>query len=295
MNTLKQGDTIGIISPSWVADENEYNRYKKGIEKLGFQVKFGNNIYKNTFRYTASVEERVDDLNAMVCDQAVKMIFFGGGYGSVDLIPHINYKKIKETPKFFLSYSDGTSILNAIYAQTVISTYYGQTPGLFEMISDYDRQQFISHFIEESKAHYISNSKWYTIKEGYCEGKLIGGYLVNFVLSLGNPLFPYPMDDKYILFLEELEKFQSIQNVSMLLTCLGQSHLMERVTGLLFGHYSDEISIPLFEILKRFGQKYNIPIAYCDDFGHGTNHAIFPIGKEAILDTGNRTLLFKSI
>ncbi len=35
MNLLKYGDTIGIISPSWVANQNDYERYAKGIERLG--------------------------------------------------------------------------------------------------------------------------------------------------------------------------------------------------------------------------------------------------------------------
>ncbi len=59
---------------------------------------------------------------------------------------------------------------------------------------------------------------------------------------------------------------------------------MEQVTGLLFGHYSDDISPLLFEILERFGKKYRILVAYCDDFGHGSNHTIFPIGRGAVLD-----------
>lgn len=293
MNTLKPGDTIGIISPSWVADKNDYERYAKGIEELGFQVKFGRNIYKDTYQYTASVDERVNDLNEMVYDETVKMIFFGGGYGSVDLLPYIDYDKIKESQKIFLSYSDGTSILNAIYAQTNITTYYGQTPGLFDHISEYDKRQFISHLVEGNVSDYISNSNWHTITEGRCEGSLVGGYLLNFVLSLGNQYFPYQTDRNYILFLEELDKFQSVQDVSMFLTCIGQSQLMEQITGLLFGHYSDEASPLLFEVLERFGEKYKIPIAYCDDFGHGANHAIFPIGREAVLDTGNKTLYFR--
>lgn len=79
----------------------------------------------------------------------------------------------------------------------------------------------------------------------------------------------------------------------MFLTCIGQSRLMEQVTGLLFGHYSDSVSPLLFEVLERFGAAYHIPVAYCDDFGHGINHAIFPIGREAVLDTTNKTLLFR--
>lgn len=293
MNTLKQDDTIGIISPSWVADKDDYEKYAKGIERLGFQIKFGKNIFKDTYKYIASVEERVDDLNEMVYDENVKMVFFGGGYGSVDLLPYIDYKKIKETSKIFLSYSDGTSILNAIYAQTGITTYYGQTPGLFDNISEYDRRQFVSHLVEGNVTDYTSNSDWHTITEGRCKGVLVGGYLVNFVLTLGNRFFPYQTDKNYILFIEELDQFQSIQDVSMFLTCIGQSRLMEQVTGVLFGHYSDDVSSLLFEVLERFGKKYNIPVAYCDDFGHGANHAIFPIGREALLDTKNKTLLFQ--
>lgn len=292
-NTLKQGDTIGIISPSWVADKSDYEKYARGIEQLGFQVKLGRNIYKDTYRYTASVKERVDDLNEMIYDEAVKMIFFGGGYGSVDLLPYIDYKKIKETPKLFLSYSDGTSILNAIYANTGISTYYGQTPGLYDNVSEYDRKQFLSHFVEGNVVNYVSNSKWHTITEGCGEGTLIGGYLLNFVLSLGNKYFPYQTDKKYVLFIEELEEFQVVQDVGMFLTCIGQSPLMQQVTGLLFGHYSDNTPLLLFEILERFGKNYNIPIAYCDDFGHGANHAIFPIGRKALLNTEEKTLLFQ--
>ena len=293
MSMLKYGDTIGIICPSYVADKNDYEKYRRGIEKLGFKVKLGENIYKDTDRYTASVKERVDDLNEMVYDETVKLILFDGGCGSVDLIPYIDYKQIEKTPKLFLSYSDGTSILNAIYSQTGITTYYGQTPILFDHISEYDRKQFVSHLIEGNVKHYISNSDWHTITEGCCRGNLVGGYLLNFVLALGNRFFPYQTDKNYILFIEELDQLRDIEDVSMLLTCIGQSQLMEQVTGLLFGHYSDEVSPLLFEVLERFGQKYNIPVAYCDDFGHGPNHAIFPIGRKAVLDTGNKTLLFQ--
>ena len=36
MITLKPGDIIGIISPSWGANKNDFERYAKGIERLGF-------------------------------------------------------------------------------------------------------------------------------------------------------------------------------------------------------------------------------------------------------------------
>lgn len=46
MGILKHGDTIGIISPSWVADKSDYEKYVKGIEGLGFRIKLGKNIIR---------------------------------------------------------------------------------------------------------------------------------------------------------------------------------------------------------------------------------------------------------
>ena len=292
MKLLKQGDIIGIISPSSAVDKNEAQSYIRGLEGLGFRVKTGKNLYKDTFQYIAGTKERVEDFNDMVHDDEVKLVFFGGGHGSVDLLPYIDYPGIRESPKLFLSYSDGTSLLNAIYAQTGIITYYGQSPMLYSNISKYDRAQFFSHLVDGDADNYVSSSEWHTLTGGRCEGFLLGGYLLNFALSVGNRFFPYPMDRDYVLFIEESEKYQSVKDVGMFLTCIEQNPLMEHVKGLLFGHFSEKPSPILFGILERFGQKHQIPVAYCDDFGHGNCHAIFPVGRYATLDTREKTLVF---
>lgn len=171
---LNKGDTIGIISSSHVADENRYAGLIAAIEGCGFRVKTGRNLYKSTYGYAASEQERADDLNAMVEDDEVRMVFFGGGYGGLELIPLIDYEAIRRKPKLFLSYSDGTSILNAIYAQTGVLTYYGQAPGSFERIRPYGLSQFMSHLVEGNPRELVKNSKWISLYDGVCEGILIG-------------------------------------------------------------------------------------------------------------------------
>lgn len=37
-----------------------------------------------------------------------------------------------------------------------------------------------------------------------------------------------------------------------------------------------------------------IPVVYCDDFGHGANHAVLPIGRRAVLDANDLTLCYES-
>ena len=289
---MQYGDTIGIISPSHVATQERYEAIIQQIKSLGFQVKLSKNLYRNTYGYIASETERAHDLNSMVNDPAVKMIFFGGGYGSVDLLPLIDYDNIRQNPKIFLSYSDGTSILNAIHTRTGIATYYGQTPGDYTDPVPYTIAQFKRIFLENSTGEFVPNSDWHTVTEGRGEGILIGGYLHNVALGLGNPYFSYNQAEKYLLFLEDHERFSSVAEINSLLSFIEQSNFIQCVNGLVFGNYSESLSLSLLERLKRLGEKHEIPVIYTDDFGHGKNHAILPVGCRAKLDASQKTLFF---
>jgi muramoyltetrapeptide carboxypeptidase len=289
---LNHGDTIGLISPSHIADADKYGRIINVLERRGFKVKTGKNLFKNTYGYSAAEYERADDLNDMFSDDDVKMVFFGGGEGGNELLPYIDYDNIARHPKIVCSYSDGTTILNAIYAKTGLITYYGQAPGIFDDLRYYDYMQFCSHFVKGYTEEFVSNSKWQSIIDGVCEGKLIGGYTRNFALLLGSSYFSYNKNEKYILFLEDHEKFCEMNEVSSYISHIEQSSFINNVVGMLFGHYSTSRCQELFQRLERFGKRYDIPAAYCDDFGHGVNHAILPIGRTARLDTANKVLVF---
>ena len=114
-----------MFCPSHVASMECYARYISVLERLGYSVKLGSNFTKDTYGYAASAQERADDLNELVAADEVQMILFSGGESAVEVLPYIDYENIRKHPKLFSSYSDGTSILNAIYAQTGLITYYG--------------------------------------------------------------------------------------------------------------------------------------------------------------------------
>jgi muramoyltetrapeptide carboxypeptidase len=109
-------------------------------------------------------------------------------------------------------------------------------------------------------------------------------------LLTGSDYFPYDRKERYILFLEDHEKFSKLNELSSYLSHIEQSGFMRNVTGLIFGHYSLTPNPEFFQRLERIGKKHNIPVAYCDDFGHGVNHAILPIGNFARLDAGSKSL-----
>ena len=290
---LKIGDTISIVSPSHVATPEGYAPIIAGIEALGFRVKLGKNLYHADYGYASTEADRIADFNAMAVDDEVQMVFFGGGEGSIDLLSHLDYAEIARHPKIYLSYSDGTSILEAIYAHTGLCTYYGMAPRHIKDPTDYAREMFFSHLVRQDADELVHASPWRTLNPGVGEGTLIGGYNWNFALLQGSPQYPLPLNRDYLLFIEDHEKFGSVPTVSMFLSHVEQSRLWSCVRGLIFGNYADEPNEKLYGMLARLGKRNRIPVVYCDDFGHGANSAILPIGRQAVLDANAQRLIYR--
>lgn len=300
---LPPNGAIGICSPSHIPLyeaapgqeipwSREYKNIIGGMEKEGFRVVQARNLYKKTWGYLASDRERAADLNQLAADGTVDYILFGGGEGSPELLPYLHLGLFRENPKRVCSYSDGTTILNAIWANTGLETYYGQDPTLFTGWTGYNRRHFEGHILSDSMAVHEKNSPWLTLNPGVGEGVLCGGYTMNFALLLGTEYFPVDLHEPHLLFLEDHEMFGDEAHVSSMLACIEQSPFMKTVAGLAFGNYADKPRPQLYARLKLLGERHGIPVVYCDDFGHGENHAILPIGRPARLDADGQSLQY---
>ena len=93
-NKLNIGDTIGVVAPSNpIINENieEINEAKKIIEKIGFKVKFSKNLFSNSNGYSATPEEKAEDLNSMFADNTIKMIWCAkGGENSNTVLDYLD-------------------------------------------------------------------------------------------------------------------------------------------------------------------------------------------------------------
>lgn len=292
---LHPGCTIGLASPSHIATPEGYAPIIDSLETMGVRVKTAANLFSSAWGYSASDVDRAADLSQLILDDEVDMIFFGGGEGADEVAPLIDYAAVKAHPKLWLGFSDGTSILNAVHGRTGLPVLYGFSPKNVVNITEYNRIQFENHVLGHAPERHVASGSWQTITSGKAEGILSGGYLENYsFIANAGWIAPKP-NEKYVLFLEEHETFFGVPHVSDELGRLEQSPLMRQVAGVLFGHYSVERNEQLLERLERLGQKNGIPVAYCDDFGHGANHAIFPIGTRAILDTAAQTLEYPDL
>ena len=290
---LRPGDVIGLASPSWLATGESTAPAVSALEALGYGVRLAPQIFARGWDYAASPEERAESFNALIRDPEVRLVFFGGGEGADDIVPLLDYEAAGRNPKLYLSYSDGTSILNAIHAKTGLVTLYGQTPGRMpenlEKPMEYNLKQFAAFTASRPGCH-TAAGPWRTLVPGRAEGMLAGGYLANTIFAAATgQLVPEGAGD-LALFVEDHAMFNGIEALSAHIGRLEQCGIMPRVRGLLFGHYSVPVNEQLLARLARLGERWGIPVAYCDDFGHGENSAILPIGVRAALDTGKCTL-----
>ena len=175
---LQKGDTIGFIAPSYKPKRDPIERSAENLRKLGYKVKFSKNLFSTTNDYAGSIEERAEDFNAMIADPEVKMVFFGGGEVGNEILPFIDYENIKKNPKILCSYSDSTTVLNAVNKQTGLVTFYGSSPRFFENEPiEYTLINFEKRLCS-TDLDYVKNSEWRVLTPGKAEGKLIGGYQI---------------------------------------------------------------------------------------------------------------------
>lgn len=286
---LSLGDTIGIVSPCDVKYPEKLKAPIAALERLGFSIKLGEHIFSDTWGYAASARERADDFNSMATDDEVGFVFFGGGDVGNEVLPLLDYDAIGKSGKIFCSYSDSTSILNAITANTGLVTFHGQTPRTFENLSEYNSERFFSVLANRDVCHRKA-APWTTLHGGTCCGKLLGGYTQNVCFLLSSPYFRYEKKE-HILFLEDYFWFSEPVGVARYLEHIMQSEFFNYVGGVIFGGYGEGEEAVL-EILARKSQSVGIPFVKCSDFGHGENNAIFPIGANGVLDADKQELTF---
>lgn len=281
---LQFGDTVGIIAPSLGIKPEQVEGPVQKLRSMGFEVKLSEHLFSESDGYAGSIQERADDFNAMVEDDSVNMILFGGGEVCNEILPYIHYESLMRHPKILCSYSDSTTVLNAVQSMSGLVTFYGASLRTFRGLTDYNWQSVEKRLMSTS-TKYVKAEPWRTIYPGRCEGHLAGGYLVNYAALYGLKYYKELPFDDCILFIEDHEMFSSPAVVSKWFSTLEHRIGLERVRGLIFGHYSNKEEPLIDRILYRIGEKYRIPVVRCEDFGHGENCSILPIGIRARLDT----------
>lgn len=307
---LHEGETIGLITPA--SPLFEFHRtiieVREKLHNLGYQTKLGKNIDKKWGYLAGSIEQRVADLHDMFADDQVKAIMtIRGGYGSAQLLPHLDYQLIRKHPKILIGYSDVTSLLLGIHARTGLVTFHG--PVAVSTFTDYTTRHMkrvlstTTAPIEIEDAPYDENlqtsNRIWTYRGGVTEGRLIGGNLTLFQSLLGTPFEPNTEDA--IIFLEEVG--EEPYDLDRMLHHLKMAGKFDRCRGVIFDKmpsvepadykpgFNSTLSVE--EIIDLVFKDFDFPVCVGFSLGHIKNKPTMPMGVKARLDAdaGHLTLL----
>jgi muramoyltetrapeptide carboxypeptidase len=287
---LHSGDTIGIAAPASPFDQQAFERGVAVLESMGFQVKIPENLFLRQGYLAGSDNERASQLMSLFEDETVRAIFcVRGGFGSMRLLPLLDFAGICARPKILIGFSDITALLVAVYSRCCMVTFHGPLVTTLSKASKKTCSGLID-VVGPSKPQVLQPSKPVVLSSGKASGPLLGGNLTNLCHLLGTPY--EPRFAGHLLFLED--RGEAPYRIDRMLSQLHLGGHLDGVTGVVLGSFLDCGSLEdVYSVFVEAFQHTGVPILAGFDMGHGTDNLTVPIGIGADLDTEDGSLRFQ--
>lgn len=290
-NVLREGATIGLVSPATTVSYEAIEWAKENVLKLGFNYKLGRNAHRQYGYFAGTDEQRAADINAMFADKNVDAIWcLKGGWGCARILDLLDFDLIRANPKIIIGYSDITSLLNAINSQTNMMTFHG--PNAIYGESEYSEKYLFDILMnrENTVIYNHEDAEVKTITGGKAKGALVGGNLTVITSIIGSPYLP-SFKNK-ILFLEDVS--EPAYKVDRMMTQLTISGLLSQVKGVVFGTCSkcvgSEEAFTVEQIIHQHLKPLNVPAFSGASIGHILHKMTLPIGGQVIIDADSFTI-----
>lgn len=301
---FKEGDTIGIVSPSSAIFETEpYQIAVETFQAMGLKVKLGRYV-NNRYGHLAGTDaERAGELNDMFRDSEINgIIALRGGSGAARILDQVDYEAIRNNPKIFIGYSDITALHSAIYSKTGLVTFHA--PLAVSVWNKFSYSLF-KKILFEGEAVTFENPKEKgdnltqiknrirIITPGTARGELLGGNLSVLTGIMGSEYFPSSWENK-ILYLEDVG--EQIYAVDRMMSQLKLGGILDKITGFVFGKCTDckpgsgYGSLTLEEVIDYYIKPLQIPAFSGAMIGHIDDNSTVPNGLPAEIDAMNGTI-----
>ena len=300
---ISKGATIGLIAPGYSFTDSTLKQTKEVLKKMGYKTYHTKRISEPYGYFSNTDEQRAADINELFNDENVDAILcLRGGYGCTRIMHLLDYDVIRRNPKALIGFSDVTALLNGIHKRTGLICFHGPVG---KTINDLYSKEAFKNILENKKSFHVitnpaltveqmNNTEYnrYIINPGTASGKLVGGSLTLINALIGTP---YEIDfTNKLVCIEDVE--EAPYRIDRMLTQLIQGNSFMKASGIIFGVCSgcDRPSKPgsfsLKEVLMDRIKPLGIPAMYGMSFGHIDQNFTFPIGINAVMNTGTMTI-----
>ncbi len=273
-------------------------------EARGYRVKLAAGIWERDDYVAGDARARAEDLNALFADPEVDVVqALQGGFGSAQLIPHLDLDLVAGHPKALVGYSDLTALHVVLRQRAGLATVYGN--GLVGVGSaettEFTKERLLE-VLRGGGAGEVPRSPddpWVrSIRGGKVTAPLVGGCLWLLMQTLGTP-WEIELEGS-ILFFEDTHC--PPYYVDGQLVQLAHAGKLDGVVGVVVGemHKCDwgdlrpvsdwARSRSIEDVLEERLEPLGVPVLYGLPLGHGKHLAALPLGVRCTLDADERTL-----
>ena len=289
MKALQPGDHIALIAPARAVSKDEMSAFRQWCADKALILQEGKNLYGKNHQFSGTAEERAQDLREAWTNPEIKAIFCArGGYGSVQLLDHLQNLDWTANPKWLVGFSDITTLhlhLNNLGIPSIhgpMAIHWGiQHEFTEENIAQLERLLFnLSVEINTSNSLISDELKF--------NGELIGGNLSLVYASLGTP--EQPNTDGKVLFLEDLDEY--LYHIDRMMVALKRAGVLKNPSALLIGGMTDmkDNAIPFGksakEIILEHADNHQYPVIFDFPAGHTQKNACFMTGAYCTFEDG---------
>ena len=290
---LNFGDRIGIISTARKITKEELEPCINILKQWDLEIVFGKNLFASDNQFAGNICQRIQDIQSMIEDHTIKAILCArGGYGTLQIIDHIDFTPLIKHPKLIIGYSDIT-VLHSHLNNLGMASIHATMPINFnnntkEALESLRYILFNSENKILTKPH-ISN------RYGSVEAEVIGGNL-SILYSLAGSRSQINTNNK-ILFIEDLDEY--IYHIDRMIISLKRSGLFFNLKGLIIGSFTKILDneIPfgknIENIILEYTQEYNYPICFDFPSGHIDNNMSILFGVNSVLDISENHVILQ--
>lgn len=238
--SLFRGARVSLIAPSGPVRIERLEPAIESVKNLGLVPVVYGSCYEKHGYLAGDDNLRAGDINAAFADPSIDGILcMRGGYGAQRILPLLDFRMIKNNPKFFCGYSDVTA-LHIVFNQICgFETYHTPMPAteLYKGLDDYSIYFYSKMLFNHRKGelYHPGGEPFDCVVQGVCEGELTGGNLSVVVASLGTP---YEIDTRNkIIFLEDIG--EEVYSIDRMLTQLRNAGKLSECKGIILGQWTD--------------------------------------------------------
>lgn len=287
---LKPGDTVAIAAPAGAFDHEVLYRGTRVLKQMGFKVLLPDGLFATEGNRAGSDRHRADLLNGLFADDSVDAIMCArGGYGTLRILPFIDYQAVEKNPKIFIGFSDISALLWSLFSRCGLVTFHGPLVTTLASAPEQTRLALRQALCGAETVEIRANAGT-TLRAGSATGTVCGGNLTTLCHLVGTP-FGVQFADK-LLFIED--RGEAAYRIDRMLVQMKLAGCFDGLAGIFLGSFKD--CGPMADILGIVADIFAdaaVPILAGVSAGHGTSNLTIPMGIEATLDADRQLLTFQ--